>query len=254
MKTKRTMKTLSILFLCTQIFLCACGVQKAQKVTANDIPAENKLSADAEYITYQYEDLKEAAVTIVKAEVLDELTSENSLSEYDEDYGMVVRFCAVRSLRALEVYKGDLSAGDEFQVQECCAIYEVDGEYYQDTLDDTPPLRQGGTYILFLNGGDTMSGKPGIIGCKNGAVDLEQPETTDEFFDVTVKSIVEYESDLPQEDKNMILQSEEVCQIESLEAEEQSEIAVDTGEGETMVSLGVKEEGDGKIGVSLKTQ
>lgn len=243
--------------LCLPIFFCACAGQKTQvKVTLDDIPRENRLSADAEYITYQYEDLKEEAVTIAKVEVLDELSSENSLAEYYEEYGMVVRFCAVRSVRALEVYKtdGDLSAGDEFQVQECCAIYEIDGEYYQDTLDDTPPLQQGETYLLFLNNGgaDTMSGKPGIIGCENGVVELSQPSANDEYFDVSVKAIVEFESDLPENEKENILQAEEIYQIEPSESEEQSDVTLETGEGEVTVSIGTKEEEDGKLGVVIE--
>lgn len=259
MKSKIKKSIVLSWILCLQILFCACGGQKTQaKVTVDDIPKENRFSADAEYITYQYEELKEEAVTIAKVEVLDELSSENSLAEYYEEYGMVVRFCAVRSVRALEVYKtnGDLSAGDEFQVQECCAIYEMDGEYYQDTLDDTPPLQKGETYLLFLNNGgtDTMSGKPGIIGCENGIVELSQPSTNDEYFDVSVKAMVEYESDLSENEKENILQAEEIYEIDPSESEEQSDITLETGKGEVTVSIGIKEEEDGKLGISIREQ
>ena len=68
------------------------------------------------------------------------------------------------------VYKdnGKLSAGDEFQVQESCAIYDQDGEYYYETMDDIQPLKKGAEYILYLDSGaDNMSGKPAIMSENN---------------------------------------------------------------------------------------
>lgn len=152
---------------CLQLFFCSCG--KDAKITSSDIPNENKISIQTDKVIYTDEELKEESAIIAKVEVLDELSSENSLTDYNEEYGMVIRFCAVRSVRVLEVYKNDreLAAGDELQIQESCAIYEMDGEYYQDTMDDIPPLQKGDTYILFLDDGtENMSGKPSIISCQ----------------------------------------------------------------------------------------
>lgn len=152
---------------CLQLFFCSCG--KDAKITSSDIPNENKISIQTDKVIYTDEELKEESAIIAKVEVLDELSSENSLTDYNEEYGMVIRFCAVRSVRVLEVYKNDreLAVGDELQIQESCAIYEMDGEYYQDTMDDIPPLQKGNTYILFLDDGtENMSGKPSIISCQ----------------------------------------------------------------------------------------
>lgn len=245
-----------LLCICTQMVLCACGSNEQQaKVTSADIPKENKLSCVAEFVTFPYEELKEESAIIAKVEVLDELSSENSLTDYNEEYGMVIRFCAVRSVRVLEVYKNDreLAAGDELQIQESCAIYEMNGEYYQDTMDDTPPLQKGDTYILFLDDGtENMSGKPSIISCQNGMVTLSQPIEDDGFFDVSVKAIVEYESDMPEEEKENILQAEEIYEINPSESDRKEDVQLETSKGEVDISLGMKEEEEGVIGVSIE--
>lgn len=138
----------------------------SKTVYFDDVPEHNRISSDTDCVIYTDEELETEASIIAKVEVLDELSSKNSLKEYHKGYGMVIRFCAVRSVRILEVYKdnGKLSAGDEFQVQESCAIYEQDGEYYYETMDDIQPLKKGAEYILYLDSGaDNMSGKPAIM-------------------------------------------------------------------------------------------
>jgi hypothetical protein len=250
------------LFICMQLVFCACGKQTDQenqeiqtKITSADVPQKNKISSDAEYVTFSYEELKNEAAIVAKVEVLDELSSENSLINYNEEYGMVVSSCAVRSVRVLEVYKnnGELSEGNEFQVQESCAIYELDGEYYQETMDDTPSLEKGETYILFLDDGkESMSGKPSIVSCNNGMVALSRPNSDDEYFDICVKSIVEYESDIPEVEKENILQAEEIYEINSSESEKEEDITLETGKEEIDISMGMKEEENGKIGISIE--
>lgn len=246
-------KSILYFLLCLQLCIFSCG--KSVKVTSADIPKENKLSCVAEFVTFPYEELKEESAIIAKVEVLDELSSENSLTDYDEGYGLMIRFCAVRSVRVLEVYKNDreLAVGDELQVQEPCAIYKLDGEYYQDTMDDTPPLQKGDTYILFLDDGtENMSGKPSIISCQNGMVELNKTISDDGFFDVSVKAIVEYESDLPEEEKESILQAKEIYEMNPSESEKKVDIQLETGKGEVDISLGMKEEEEGVIGISIE--
>ena len=146
------------------LFFVAC--QKQAKITLEDVPDENMISTPTDSVVYTEEELNEESSVIAKVEVMDELSSENSLTDFSEEYGMVTRFCAVRSVRLLELYKDDgkLSVGDEFKVQESCAIYEADGEYFQETMDEILPLKKGETYILYVDdGADTMSGEPGIL-------------------------------------------------------------------------------------------
>lgn len=261
-KRNKVNKYFIFLVICMQVIFCACGKLTNQeeqeiqtKITSADVPQENEISSCGDYATFPYEELKEEAEIIAKVEVLDELSSENSLTGYSEEYGMVVRFCAVRSVRALEVYKGDgeLSDGDEFQVQESCAIYESDGEYYQEIINDVPPLQKGETYILFLDqGSENMSGKPTIISCNNGLVALSQPNSNDEYFDICVKSIVEYESDILEDVKERILQAEEIYEINPSETEKEENVTLETGKEEIHITMGIKEEENGKIGICIE--
>lgn len=261
-KRNKLNKYFIFLVICMQITICACGKPGNQenkdiqaKITSADILQENKVSSDMDFVTFSYEELKEEAAIVAKVEVLDELSPENSMTNYSEEYGMVISSCAVRSVRALEVYKsnGDLSAGDEFQVQESCAIYELNGEYYQDTVNDVPPLQKGETYILFLDQGtENMSGKPSIISCNNGLVSLDQPDSNDEYFDVCVKAIVEYESELPEAEKEKILQAEEIHKINPSESEKEEDITLETVNEEVDISMGMNEEEDGTIGISIE--
>lgn len=98
--------------------LCAC--QKQTHITSDDVPEENKISTPTDRVIYTDEELQTESSIIAKVEVLDELSSENSLTEFSKEYGMVIRFCAVRSVRVRDVYKsdGELSVDDEFQIQE----------------------------------------------------------------------------------------------------------------------------------------
>lgn len=157
------------------------GIQKNANfsdkiIYLKDVPENNRISSDTDSVIYSRKELETEASIIVKVEILDELSSKNSLIEYHEGYGMVIRFCAVRSARILEVYKdnGKLSDKDEFQVQESCAIYEQDGEYYYEVQDDVPPLEKGTKYILYLDDGiENMSGRPAIMSGSNGIMKLD---------------------------------------------------------------------------------
>lgn len=250
------------LVICMQITFCACGKPVNQeneeiqtKIISVDVPQKNIISSDMDFVTFSYGELKAEAAIVAKVEVLDELSPENSITNYSEEYGMVISSCAVRSVRVLEVYKsnGDLSEGDELGVQESCAVYESDGEYYQERVNDVPPLQKGGTYILFLDHGtENMSGKPSIISCNNGLVSLDQPNSNDEYFDICVKAIVEYESDIPEDEKENILQAEEIYKINPSESEKEEDITLETANGEIDISMGMKEEGNGKIGISIE--
>lgn len=153
--------------ICIIMVLCAC--QKKTHITSEDVPEENKISTPTDRVIYTDEELQIESSVIAKVEVMDELSSENSLIEFSKEYGMVINFCAVRSVRVLDVYKsdGELYVADEFQIQEDCAIYKTNDEYFQETMDDILPLQKGQTYLLFLDdGADTMSGKPAIMSFK----------------------------------------------------------------------------------------
>lgn len=237
--------------------ICGCGgKENTTVVTSDDIPKENVVSADAEFITYEYEELKDRAAAIIKVEVLDELTSSNSMSEYSDVLQGVVSFCSMRKVKVLDVYKDNnsgLSVGDEIEIQDDSAIYEENGEYYQDTLDDTPALEKGSVYLIFLSDGDTMSGKPAIISCQNGRINLTNIEQNNEYYEIAVKSIVEYESDLSEEQKEQIIQTENIYPVSLEKADENTEISIDTSSKEINISMRLNIDED-QVGVYLESE
>lgn len=225
---------------------------QGEPVKLSNIPKDKRISFDKDVTTYSYEELKERASTIVKVEILDELSSDNSLIEEQEENGMD-KFCAVRSVRALEIYKntGELSVGDEFQVEECCTVYEQDGEYYQKTINHTPSLEKGGTYILFLDdGADSISGNPCIISNVNGMVKLDLPLLKNDFYEVNVKAIVEYGSNLQEYEKEDILQAEKICRMGDESPQDWLEFSIMKENDKVNVYMGLVNE-DGQVRVSL---
>ncbi len=262
---KRNLVVAISVLLCISSFVSGCRTEGNSvhntetnnteiTITESDIPDENKVSALAEYATYNYEGLKDKAVSIVKVEVLDELSLENSMVDCNEESGFPMRFCAVRKAEVLEVYKGDeeLKPGDTISVQENTAIYEYNGEYYQTSIDDVQSLQKGGRYILFLNSGKNMSGNPGIVGCKDGTIQLDELPQKDESYDIAVKAIVEYESDLSKAEKDVILNADDIYSITASKAEETEQIEIEAGEESISLELGIRQGREGTVGISMK--
>ncbi len=227
---------------------------QGEPVKISNIPKDKRISFDADFTTYSYEELKEKASTIVKVEILDELSSENSLTEKQENE--TDNFCAVRSVRALEIYKnsGELSTGDEFQVEECCTVCEQDGEYYQKTLNHTPPLEKGGTYVLFLNDGEnSQSGNPRMVSNANGIVKLDLPLLKNDFFEVNVKAIVEYASSLKEHEKKNVLETEKICKMGDDSPQNWLDFSIIKANDKIRVYMGlVKENGQMKVSLDRK--
>lgn len=166
MKIARSVIKKSVIFFVISMLAILSACESKANITSKDVPEKNRISTPTDRVIYTDEELQEESSIIAKVQVMDELSSKNSLTDYSEEYKMVTRFCSVRSVRILELIKGDgeLSVGDEIQVQEDCAIYEADGEYFQETMDDILPLQKGQTYILYIDdGGATMNGKPAIL-------------------------------------------------------------------------------------------
>ena len=71
------------------------------------------------------------------------------------------------------------------------------------TLENYDPMEYGKQYIVFLSD-ECESRKPGIMACNNGKILLDDIGAN-EYFEIAVKNIVEYESDLPNSVKEAIL-------------------------------------------------
>lgn len=255
---KKKVTVIAIVAICiigVGVYHLQTGKQSSEKISSADIAKENKVSVDGDYVTYDYKELKENASAIVKVEVLDELSSSNSLVDYNASFATPVRFCAARSVKVSEVYKSGigLHAGDVISVQEGSAICKENDTYMQLTLDGTPPLEKGETYILFLEDGDTMSSYPAIMAHQNGMVNLDDLDSNQKYYDIAVKAIVEYESDLNTTEKSEVLNADNIEQISPQAASEEHEFNLDTAEKDSTIILGVKKNKSEAIGVSLET-
>lgn len=194
---------------------------------------------------------------IVKVKVLDELTSENSLTDYEDENGWVTRFCSVRSVQALEFYKNEteLLVGDTFSVQQEAAIYLSNGEYFMNSLNGEAPLIKEHTYILYLQEADTsMSGELVIMSGENGLIHLEDLTEDQQFIDITVKTLAEFACDMDAELKDALLEAETISLAPDEVRENTAELELGLAEQECDVTLGYEETGEGKIEVSIEQE
>ncbi len=152
-------------------------------------------------ITYNYKDLKEEAKLIVLIECLDDITKLNSNIYYEGDF--LVGFSSNRKVRILESYKGNYSINDELSILEPVGVTDENEMLY---MDDYRPLKKGDKYILFLSD-NNMTQELSVISGNNGKIQLEDFENND-YMDIALKTIAEFESDLNNDEKEEIINSE----------------------------------------------
>ncbi len=196
--------TLSICLLCIVFVFVSCGAENSAKESNHEIVTQGDL------IQYDYDELTAAAKIIAKVEVLDNLSDDNSTlyyDAYDADPDSIVGYCSKREVRVVEVYKGSeyVKAGDSLKIIESAAI---SGNSYFHSEGYTAMV-QGNTYLVYLNN-DTASQEMSIMSCSNGRVNLTDPQEDTDHLDIVVKSLAEFESDLPKSEKEKILNSQEI--------------------------------------------
>ncbi len=217
-------------------------------VYLKDLTQDQIFYSDGDFVDFTYDELREHAVSVVKAEVTDDLTSANSMSHMDED-GCVTSFCSVRTVKLLDVYKDSVgySAGDEIKVQDWAAIFEENGEMHMDSYV-SEPLIKGNTYILYLENGSTMSGNPCIISGSLGQINLNDLSAECENYDILVKTIVEFESDLSDPVKNTVISADEINNVPSDNYAGKERLSIETASGNLDVDISI----DDSIQDSLK--
>lgn len=231
--------------------------QENEVITVENIAPERILNSDAMYWGYTYEELKENADVIVKVKVLDDLTSGNSLADYENETGWVIRFCSARSVQVLELYKNEteLSVGDTFLVQQEAAIYLSNGEYFMNSLNGEMPMLRDNTYILYLQKADTsMSGELVIMSGENGLIHLENLTEDQKFIDITVKTLAEFECDMDEEIRNELLEAETISLAPEDIKENTAELEVGLAEQECDVTLGYEETKEGVMEISIEQE
>ena len=192
-------KSITLFLLATMgCSLLACGKQDAATsstaVGMNDISPENKISSDAAYWGYSFEELQEEADVIARVSVVDELTSENSYTQTD-DSGLVSYAGSLREVKPLEIYKDNigLNMDKTFLVQDDAAIYLSNGEYYYEALNDAIPLVKDDTYLLYLQKQEnSFEHALVIMSGYNGKIHLENPSECEQYNDIVQKTIQEY--------------------------------------------------------------
>lgn len=175
-------KIIGLLVVTTFILFTGCSHKQTEgretkNVTINDVLPENRLNTDANYWEYSFEELQEVSDVIVKVQVTDELSLNNSREVIDSN-GDVAYGCSVRQVTPIKFYKNALDIDEDASilVQDDAAIREMNGKYYFEAINDTVPLVQGDTYILYLQKQDhSFDDSLVIISGDSGKIHLDNP-------------------------------------------------------------------------------
>lgn len=189
------------------ISLFACGDQ--------DTSALGKLedvSVQGDCIQYDYDELKAASKVIAKVEIMDDLTETNSHLTYDEqlEQPVVSDFYSTRKVKLIDVYETSLELPENGEIEIIERTAVTDGQYLH--AEGYSAMEKGKTYVVFLSD-ETASGDLSVISRNNGIFDvvgLNEAQEENEYYDIAVKALVEFESDLPVAEKEKILSAEEV--------------------------------------------
>ena len=110
------------------LFCCSCSSGSAHpNEEMKDIPIT------ADYMNFDYDELKAYASLIVKVKVTDELSEENTVVQQDpDDPAAIMDVHSLRKVELLELYKNDTenkrNRGDELSVIEMTGI--ADNQYF----------------------------------------------------------------------------------------------------------------------------
>ncbi len=190
-------KVISVVLLCAMCCcLISCNKKQADKevVKLDDISQNHRINSDAVYWPFSFDELQEEADVIARVQVMDELTSDNTHVQKDDE-GHVALVCSAREVKLLEAYKDTigLTADSTFLVQDDAGIYLSDGEYIYSTINDAVPLVKGDTYILYLQKqANSIEDILVIMSGYNGMIHLENPYESPDFTDIVDKTFEKY--------------------------------------------------------------
>ena len=203
-------KTAIILVMLIILLLCGCRVRNNGEVLYQDIVSH------ADFIQYNYDQLKEAAEIIAEVEIVDELSEDNSYLVYSDDaYKDLLGFYSLREAKILSVYKGKEVVGDKETIRILDGVALEGGKRYMN--DGYEGVQNGKRYLVFLND-NNASGEMSIISNDNGVIDLSDISGA-AYYDIAVKAAVEYMSDLPDAQKKEILSMDEIKRSDNIDIE-----------------------------------
>lgn len=171
---------------------------KKESKAVNKTKNYKKISVLGSNEYYDYNELKEESDIIALVECQDNIEYSNSTFYYDE--GLMIGFSATRKVNVLETYKGKNLKS--LEILEPAAVTESDELLF---IEEYEVLEKGKKYIVFLSN-DTYTGQYSLISGNNGKIDTTKIQDN-EFFDIAIKSIIEYESDLNVKEKEEFLEA-----------------------------------------------
>lgn len=140
------------------------------------------------------------------------MTESNSHLTYDKELEqpLISEYYASRKVKLIDVYKSSvqLPENGEIEIIELAAVTE--GQYLH--AEGYSAMEKGQTYVVFLSD-ENASGKLSVISINNGIFDiseLSEAQEENDYYDIAVKALVEFESELPAIEKEKILSTEEV--------------------------------------------
>lgn len=175
-----------------------------------DLPLKgnNEIAVAGSIEEFDYKELKEKSSVIALVEVIDDLTSENSVINLLDDSMSISGFYGKRDVKVIKYYKDDRGYGESLKIIEPAIVTE-DNEYIH--LEEYEKMERGNKYIVFLSD-ETESGNLSIISGNNGKINISNID--DNYYDeILVKSIIDFETNkniLSDESKSVILNSEQL--------------------------------------------
>ena len=187
-------KIITAIVICVLAVLPACSAESGIEMFL--------IQGDAAQLDYF--EINELSPIIVKAKVLDNYSEE--AAHIIEENSLMMGFYGERKIKILECYKNETELNlDELTIIEPAAL--SNSKLF--CMEGYTPLVQGDEYILYLSN-ETGSGDWSVVGFGNGNVNLNNIMESENYLDVAIKSIANYESNLNTAQKELILSADEI--------------------------------------------
>lgn len=165
------------------------------------MPSEYKnIEVSSSFEKFDYEELKNSSAVIALVEVLDDLNKDNSVINYAKKSPTIQGFYGKREVRVLKYYKDKGTSDDKLSIIEPAAITK-NNEYLH--CEDYEEMVKGNKYIVFLSD-KTASRELSILSGNNGKINVSDFDNN-EFYEILIKTLVEFETKIPKAEKDMIL-------------------------------------------------
>lgn len=218
-------KIILIMMICLLTILPGCSTDKqVETIMIHGDSAE-----------FDYAGINEFAPVIVKARIIDEYTQEKA--NLIGDYTSLMGFYGERNIEILEYYKNDAGLEvEQLKIIEPAVLYENK----LICMEGYVPLVKDNEYILYLSN-ETGSGDWSVIGFGNGNINIGNITENEKYFDVAVKTIAKYDSDLTEEEKEYILSADKIT-LKSIDEQGVVEINVTKSGQNNILSVVLKDE------------